>query len=108
MKKIFSVPLNPKIGVKEYNDFIVFLKEHKDFIYDIYFTSRVAPFDQDAMGDTFVSREDENYLISAAINIQQQTGIPISATFNNIQIPPTQQNLDKFIKNFKPLYSYVL
>ena len=104
MKKIFSVPLNPKIGVKEYNDFIVFLKEHKDFIYDIYFTSRVAPFDQDAMGDTFVSREDENYLISAAINIQQQTGIPISATFNNIQIPPTQQNLDKFIKNFKPLY----
>ena len=44
------------------------------------------------------------YAIDAAINIQKFTGVPLSATFNNIQVPPTQKNLDLFIYHFKPLY----
>ena len=35
--------------------------------------------------------------------VSQETGIPLSATFNNIQVPPTQENLDIFI-NFRFLY----
>lgn len=104
MNKIFSVPLNPKLSPEQYNEFINFLQQYKHLISDVYFTSRIAPFVQDAMGDVFVIHEDYNYAIDAALNIQHVTGIPVSATFNNIQIPPTQKNLDTFITNFKPLY----
>lgn len=104
MNKIFSVPLNPKIHVDDYKYFVEFLQNHKDLIYDVYFTSRIAPFNKDAMGDIFQNSQDEDYLIQAALNIQNVTGIPVSATFNNIEVPPTQQNLDLFIQNFKPLY----
>ena len=104
MKKIFSVPLNPKLNKDQYIDFYEFLEEYKDYIRDVYFTSRIKPFTQDAMGDVFVIQEDYQLAIDAALYIQNTLGIPISATFNNIQIPPTQQNLDIFIKNFKPLY----
>jgi len=104
MSKIFSLPLNPKISIDEYKMFVDFVKQYKHLIYDIYFTCRIPPFDSDAMGDTFVSRDDTDYLISAALNIQEQTGVPISATFNNIEVRPSQQNLDLFIKNFAPLY----
>jgi hypothetical protein len=102
--KIFSVPFNPKLNPDQYQEFIQFLKEYSHLISDVYFTSRIAPFVQDAMGDVFVIHEDYNYAIDAALNIQKVTGIPVCATFNNIQVPPTQQNLDIFIKNFKPLY----
>jgi hypothetical protein len=56
------------------------------------------------MGDIFILQEDTSSLIENAWNIQQHLGIPISATFNNTTVPPTQKNLDIFIKNFKPLY----
>lgn len=85
-------------------EFYNFLKEYKDYIRDVYFTSRIKPFVQDAMGDVFVIHEDYQLAIDAALYIQQTLGIPISATFNNIQVPPTQRNLDIFISNFKPLY----
>lgn len=104
MNKIFSVPFNPKLTPQQYNEFVQFLLDHKHLISDVYFTSRIKPFMQDAMGDIFLIQEDYNYAIDAALNIQQVTGIPISATFNNIQIPPTQTNLDTFITNFAPLY----
>lgn len=104
MKKIFSVPLNPKLTPVQYQEFVQFLKDYKHLVEDVYFTSRIKPFMQDAMGDVFVIHEDYSYAIEAALNIQNVTGIPVSATFNNIQIPPTQKNLDIFIANFKPLY----
>lgn len=104
MAKIFSVPLNPKLTPEQYTDFLNFLNTHKDLIYDVYFTSRIPPFSQDAMGDIFFSEDDHNYLIGAALNVQTITGIPVSATFNNTSIPPTQKNLDTWIFNFKPLY----
>ena len=103
-KKIFSIPLNPKLNEQQFNEFYEFCSQYRDWIYDIYFTSRVAPFNQDAMGDIFILQEDTSSLIENAWNIQQHLGIPISATFNNTTVPPTQKNLDIFIKNFKPLY----
>ena len=61
MRKIFSVPLNPKLNPEQYKTYCKFLLEHKDYIKDIYFTSRIPPFMQDAMGDVFVYKEDYNY-----------------------------------------------
>ena len=100
MTKIFSVPLNPKLTPEQYQEFYNFLGNHKHLIRDVYFTSRIKPFVQDAMGDIFVLQEDYGLAIDAALYIQNTLGIPISATFNNIQVPPTQKNLDIFIANF--------
>lgn len=103
-RKIFSVPLNPKLNQEQYVEFVNFVRKYKDYIKDVYFTCRVAPFIQDAMGDVFVHEEDYETAIQQALFVQEHTGVPVSATFNNIQIPPTQKNLDTFIKNFKPVY----
>ena len=102
--KIFSVPLNPKLSEQEFFDFVDFCKTYKDFIYDVYFTCRIQPFTNDAMGDIFVSQESDKAAVEAALFLQQETGITVSATFNNIEVRPSQQNLDLWIKNFKPLY----
>jgi hypothetical protein len=102
---MFSVPLNPKLKKDQLNEFISFLKEYKAFIYDFYFTCRVDPFLQDAMGDVFNGgEEDHNYLIELALHIQSETGITASAVFNNTEIRPSQQNLDTFIESFRPVY----
>ena len=104
MQKIFSVPLNPKLNPEQFQEFFDFLKQNKHLIYDVYFTSRIPPFAQDAMGDIFLHNEDYAYAINTALYIQKEIGIPISATFNNTTVPPTQSNLDTLIRNFKPLY----
>jgi hypothetical protein len=102
---MFSVPLNPKLKKDQLNEFISFLKEYKAFIYDFYFTCRVDPFLQDAMGDVFKGgEEDHNYLIDLALHIQSETGITASAVFNNTEVRPSQQNLDIFIESFRPVY----
>lgn len=99
------MPLNPKLTEKQFNEFLLFVKQYKDYIYDIYFTSRIAPFNQDAMGDVFILHEEDSIsAIEAALYIQNVVGIKVSATFNNITVPPNQKNLDTFIKNFRPLY----
>ena len=106
-KKCFSLPINPKLSPEFLQgDFIQFLQEHKDYIYDLYFTSRMPPFNQDAMGDVFVSGEDERNAIENAAWLSVQSGIPLSATFNSLWIRPSQENLDLFITNFKILYEY--
>jgi len=103
---MFSVPLNPKLNENQMKEFISFLKEYKPFIYDFYFTCRIEPFHQDAMGDIFVGKEEDyDYLIALAISIQNETGITASAVFNNIEVRPSQQNLDLFIENFKEVYN---
>lgn len=102
--KVFSIPLNPKLNPKQLEQFAEFCKEYKDYIYDFYFTCRIEPFMQDAMGDVFMRQEDYTLAVDQALAIQQYSGVPASATFNNIQIPPTQKNLDTFIQNFKPIY----
>ena len=99
---IFSIPINPKLTEPEFHDFFNFCSEYKDLIYDLYFTCRMPPFIQDAMGDVIVS--DPYGPVENALHMQEQLGIKISATFNNIQVKPTQQNLDLFIQNFAQLY----
>lgn len=101
---MFSIPLNQKLSEKQFYEFMDFCKEYKDYIYDIYFTSRMPPFTQDAMGDIIILQEDQYFAIETALHIQKTLGIRVSATFNNIKVAPTQQNLDLFIKNFKPIY----
>jgi predicted O-methyltransferase YrrM len=103
-RKIFSIPINPKLSQEQFTAFYHWLSEYKDWIADVYFTSRISPFNQDAMGDVIMFNQDRVNLIETALNIQKYLGIKASATFNNIQVPPTQTNLDTFIVNFKPLY----
>jgi len=98
---MFSIPINPKLSEQEFFTFYEFCKNNKHLIYDLYFTCRVPPLMQDAMGDVF---EDYSAPIQTALYIQATLDIPVSATFNNIMIRPSQQNLDMFIENFKPLY----
>ena len=59
---------------------------------------------QDAMGDVFRSVNDAQGAVKNALYIFQETGIPLSATFNNIWVRPDQKNLETFITNFKFLY----
>lgn len=100
----FSIPLNPKLDYDSFTKrFIPFLEKNKKYIYDVYFTSRIPPFGQDAMGDVF-HQGDWGAISDNAVQIQEIIGIPVSATFNNINVPPTMQNLQTWIKNFAPLY----
>lgn len=99
----FSLPINPKLNEEFVEETLIpFLKDHKHLIFDLYFTCRMPPFIQDAMGDTFIG--DIRDTTFNALYISEQTGIPLSATFNNIQVIPNQQNLDTWINNFKGLY----
>lgn len=100
----FSLPLYPDL-TPEYmeRDLIPFLQSNKNQIFDIYFTSRIPPFDQDAMGTVFTD-EDSETLIFNAIAVQEMSGIPISAVFNNKFISPNTHNMELFMKFFKPLY----
>lgn len=104
MKKIFSVPLNPKLTDSQFNDYLAFLQEYKDYIYDLYVTCRIPPFMQDAMGDVFRNSKFEQEEFQKACYVNHVTGIPLSPTFNNIQVRPTQQFLDLFIHNFSSIY----
>ena len=102
-KRVFSLPINPKLS-EEFvvNTFLPFLKEYREYILDLYFTCRIPPFDQDAMGDTFLSPEA---LTESACFISNLSDIPLSATFNNIWVRPDQKNLDLWIKEFAPIYN---
>ena len=103
MKKLFSLPINPKLNENTVNDeFIPWLEQHKEYIFDLYFTCRMPPFLQDAMGDTF--QNDIRETTINALYIADKVGIPLSATFNNLYVLPTQKNLDIWIENFYPLY----
>jgi len=101
---MFSIPLNPKLTEEQFERFYNFCLAYKEYIYDIYFTCRMPPFTQDAMGDIFTEQQHVYSMIDTALHIQNTLGISVSATFNNIQVPPTQKNLDMFVHNFKSLY----
>ena len=96
---MFSVPLNPKLTPEEFDSFLEFLKRNKHLIYDVYFTSRIPPFMQDAMGDVF-DQNQYDLINENAFIIPKITGIPLSATFNNIEIPPSGTNLEIFINKW--------
>ena len=102
-KSVFSLPINPKLD-KQFTDgiFIPWLTKYKPYIKDLYFTCRMPPFTQDAMGDTFAG--DLSQLVFNSLVISRETEIPISATFNNIYVRPDQEGLDLFIHNFRQIY----
>jgi len=101
-KKIFSIPINPYISEKEMNEiYLPLILKVKDFLFDMYVTIQIPPFTRDAMGGIF---KHEEGLIDYALKLQKIVGVPVSAVFNNICVPPTYENLELFVKNFKPLY----
>ena len=101
---MFSIPLNPKLTEEQFNKhYLSFIIDYRHLIYDFYFTTRIPPFTQDAMGDCFVA-DNLDGLIQNALYVQQTTGINASATFNNINISPKTENLLEFIRNFEILY----
>ena len=102
-KSVFSLPINPKIDSRFAEEvFIPWLNRYKEYIVDLYFTCRMPPFVQDAMGDVF--QGDPVQLFYNAQAIHQQTGIPLSATFNNLYVRPDLEHLDLFVKNFRQIY----
>lgn len=100
----FSIPLNPKLSEKSFYHYVEFCQKYKEHIYDIYFTSRIPPFVQDAMGDVFIGDSSHAHIVENALELQSSLGIKVSATFNNVQVRPDQKNLDTWIKSFAPLY----
>ena len=105
MDKVFSLPINPKFDPQFIETkFLDFLIRNKDYIFDLYFTCRMPPFTQDAMGEVFMSEDIELDVIGMANWLSQESGIPLSATFNNIYVRPDQKNLEEWITNFKQLY----
>ncbi len=101
--RVFSLPVNPKLSEEFVEEtFIPFLKKYREYIFDLYFTCRIPPFTQDAMGDCFM----ENDVVGrSALYISHATDIPLSATFNNLYVRPDQKNLDTWIENFRPYYN---
>jgi len=103
-KKIFSIPLNPILSEKYfYEEYFPFLEEYKDWIYDVYFTCRIPPFLQDAMG-AVIPEEERLQITGNAMIIQRDIGITVCATFNNINVSSKYDNYKLFIENLKPLY----
>ena len=101
----FSVPLWPGLSPKEIEkDVYPFLEECKSVISDLYFTSRIAPFQTDAMGGIIVI-EEVSTVMDNAFTISEKFDIPLSATFNNILISPSYENYKLFVKNFRRLYN---
>ena len=93
-KSVFSLPINPKIDSKYAETvFVPWLKKYKDYIYDLYFTCRMPPFDQDSMGDVFQGDTRQLFYNAQAIS-EDAGGIPLSATFNNIYVRPDMEHLD--------------
>lgn len=102
-KKLFTFPYNANISDNEYETiYAPFVEKYKDWIYDIYFGYSIPPFIQDAMQQGGNSNQEKNF--KRLLSLQEKTGVKISATFNNIHIPSTEENLKLFINNLKPLY----
>ena len=102
--KCFTLPLSPYLMESDFSKiYLPFLQKYKEWVHDIYVTIRCPPFSQDAMG---IDMEPENYetLISNALALQQETGIPVCATFNNIHVQPSYRNYKIFVNNFAELY----
>lgn len=103
IKKLFTFPYNAHITDNEYETiYAPFIRKYKDWIYDIYFGYSMVPFTQDAMQQGYSHNQEKNF--QRLLSLQEETGVKISATFNNIHVPSTEENLKLFINNLKPLY----
>ncbi len=104
-KKLFSLPFNNKLSKEQLQkEYLPFLRKYKDYIYDIYFAILMPPFDEDAMGQGRVQKQKDRDHLDFMLGIKNVYGIEVSATFNNILVEPSYENMELFIKNFKYLY----
>lgn len=100
----FSMPIWPGLTPDEIiNDVIPVLRNARNTISDLYFTARVPPFMSDAMGGIIVT-DEQIQVINNAVFISNETGIPLSATFNNTSVNPRFENYKTFVEEFTPLY----
>ena len=101
-ENIFSLPFcnaMPEDMVKD--RYIPFLHKYKKYIYDIYFTCVIPPFEDDGMGIAKESKDIHKETVRVfklMMQIQKETGIRVSATFNNIKVDPTAKNLEIFVR----------
>lgn len=104
-KKVFSLPINPKM-TEEFvmGTFVPFLNLNHQYIRDLYFTCRIPPFMQDAMGDVYEDPDMYQATTLNALQISKMSDLPLSATFNNIHVPPTMDNLRTWCRYFQPIY----
>lgn len=104
-KKIFSLPFFNSITMDAFDKvYIPFIEKYKDYIFDIYVTTNIDPFDQDAMT---MGRGITNEIIDPRVlYLNKKFDIPLSATFNNICIPPTREILNIFLRNLEYVYDF--
>ncbi len=84
-------------------EFIQGLTKYAERIHDLYFTSHIPPFETDAH-NIFLDHNANDRHLQQALALQAETGITVSALYNNIYVPNTLENLKLFINNFRPLY----
>lgn len=72
-------------------------------IKDVNFTCHVEPFMADAHGVYLSPRENEVHL-TQMLRFQEITGITVSPVFNNIYVPNTRANFDRFMPLVETLY----
>lgn len=100
----FSIPLWPGLSPSEIeNELFPFLDECGHLISDLYFTSRIPPFNSDAMGGIIITEERATVMNNALV-IGKTFNIPLSATFNDITLSPSLKNYQTFVTNFRKLY----
>ena len=106
MKRVFSLPINPKMDERfMLETFVPFLNLNHQYIRDLYFTCRIPPFTQDAMGDVYTEPEMYQATTINALKVAELSDLPLSATFNNIHVDPTMDNLRIWCEYFKPIYN---
>ena len=92
---MFSLPFNTNLNSDEIANLVSVASS--DEVFDVYFSTVLPPFDSDAMGQKVKSLPSE-------ILYMVDNGVKISATFNDIGVSPSQENLDKFLYSFDTLY----
>lgn len=105
MNRVFSLPINPKMDERfMLETFVPFLNLNHQYIRDLYFTCRIPPFIQDAMGDVYTESEMYQATTINALKVAELSDLPLSATFNNIHVDPSMDNLRTWCQYFQPIY----
>jgi hypothetical protein len=93
----FSIPFNYKLSNQDIQNFLFFLNNYNDLIFDIYVGVNIKPFLIDAMN---LNSFDENKF-DFVLKICEEFNIPISLTFNNICVSPSYKNYNIFVNELK-------
>lgn len=104
----FTLSLSPSLSRGNFDllaqkDVVERLLKFADRIHDINFTCHIEPFMRDAHGVYLTPEENEVHL-TQMLALQKRTGIRVSPVFNDIYVPNTSEQLDRFLASFEPLY----